>query len=103
MSYPRFCQNVIQEALTDTPAVILTGARQTGKSTLISTFNPPLTLTFDDWSTRQSAKSDPMGFIQNLTNKSFPVVIDEVQIVPEIFLPIKKMIDDNRRPGMFLL
>lgn len=103
MSYPRFCRNVIQEALKDTPAVILTGGRQTGKSTLISTFNAPTALTFDDWATRQSAASDPEGFIQSISGQSFPVAIDEVQMVPEIFLPIKKAIDAKRQPGMFLL
>jgi predicted AAA+ superfamily ATPase len=81
----------------------LTGARQTGKSTLISSFKTSVSLTFDDWSTQQSAKTDPMGFIQSLAQTSFPIAIDEVQLVPDIILPIKKVIDDNRQPGMFLL
>jgi len=103
MIYPRFCQKHIQESLADTPAIILTGTRQTGKSTLLSTFKAPVSLTFDDCSTQQSAKTDPMGFIQSLVQKSFPIAIDEIQLVPDIILPIKKMIDDYRQPGMFLL
>jgi predicted AAA+ superfamily ATPase len=90
MIYPRFCQKHIQESLADTPAIILTGTRQTGKSTLLSTFKAPVSLTFDDCSTQQSAKTDPMGFIQRLVQKSFPIAIDEIQLVPDSILPIKK-------------
>lgn len=103
MKYPRYCQQHIQESLNDTPAIILTGARQTGKSTLISNFKAAVTVTFDDWSLQQSARTDPMGFVQSLVQKSFPIAIDEIQLVPDIILPIKKAIDDYRQPGMFLL
>jgi hypothetical protein len=47
-----------------------------------------------------AAKSDPAGFIGGLED---PVVIDEVQRVPELFIPIKAAVDRDRRPGRFLL
>ncbi|MBY0280720.1 MAG: ATP-binding protein [Alphaproteobacteria bacterium] len=103
MTYPRFCRSSIQEALQDTPITILTGARQTGKSTLVSTFSKSSPFTFDDWSTLQSAKSDPEGFIQGIIKNPWPIILDEVQHAPEIFLPLKKLVDQNRQSGMFLL
>jgi len=102
MNYPRFCRQAIQESLQDTPITIVTGARQTGKSTLVSTVSKS-TFTLDDWSTLNSAKSDPEGFIQGLLKNPWPVVLDEVQHAPELFLPLKKTVDQNRQPGMFLL
>ena len=94
----------LREALSDTPAVLLNGARQTGKSTLVQ--SPEISkknrqyLTFDDPGVLAAAKRDPNGFIAGL---DLPVTLDEVQHVPEIFPVIKAAIDRNRRPGDFLL
>lgn len=91
-------------ALSDTPAVLLNGARQTGKSTLAQ--SPELGrknrqyLTFDDPGVLAAAKRDPNGFVASL---DLPVTLDEVQHVPELFPVIKAAIDRNRRPGDFLL
>lgn len=91
-------------ALSDTPVVLLHGARQVGKSTQAQEVargpHPARYLTLDDATTLAAAKSDPAGFIGNLQT---PVVIDEVQRVPELFLPIKAAVDRNREPGRFLL
>ena len=92
------------QALADTPAVLINGARQTGKSTLAQL--PELEkqgrqyLTFDDPGVLAAAKQDPNGFIAGLTAT---VTLDEVQHVPELFPAIKMAIDRKREPGRFLL
>lgn len=92
------------DALGDTPVVLLNGARQTGKSTLakqiISDGYPARYLTLDEAPVLSAAKDDPAGFLAGLDG---PVVIDEVQRAPELFLAIKVEVDRNRRPGRFLL
>jgi predicted AAA+ superfamily ATPase len=91
-------------ALRDTPVVLLVGARQTGKSTLVqelaTSTHPARYLTFDDAGVLAAARSDPAGFLAGLDG---PVVLDEVQRVPELFLALKLTIDRNRQPGRFLL
>jgi predicted AAA+ superfamily ATPase len=94
----------LQEALSDTPAVLLNGARQTGKSTLVQSPEFGETnrqyLTFDDPGVLAAAKRDPNGFIAGL---ALPITLDEVQHIPELFPVIKAAIDRQRRPGDFLL
>jgi predicted AAA+ superfamily ATPase len=84
--------------------VLLNGARQVGKSTLvkqiISREFPAQYLTFDDSTVLNAAKLNPQGFINDL---NFPVILDEIQYVPELFPAIKMSIDDDRKPGSFLL
>ena len=102
--YERFITTEVAAALSDTPVVLLIGARQTGKSTLVKHLSerrpPAQTLNFDDLTTLNAAKRDPQGFIAGLSG---PVVIDEIQRVPEVLLPIKAVVDQNRQPGRFLL
>ncbi len=92
------------ESLGDTPVVLLNGARQTGKSTLVHQLarqkHPARYLTFDDPGAFSAAKNDPPGFIAGFDE---PVILDEVQRVPELFPAIKIEVDRNRRPGRFLL
>lgn len=94
----------ILAALADTPVVLVHGARQTGKTTLVReiarTEHPADYITFDDPAVRATAQNDPHGFIDNLAG---PVVIDEVQRAPELALAIKASVDRNRKPGRFLL
>ncbi len=101
--YKRHIFPLLKEALTDTPVVLLNGARQTGKSTLaqaLSAGHGRRYLTLDDRVTLAAAKSDPDGFIAGLNG---PVTLDEVQRAPELFLAIKAAVDRDRRPGSFLL
>jgi hypothetical protein len=90
--------------LADTPAVLVNGARQTGKSTLVQSAELAgqnrQYLTFDDPGILAAAKRDPNGFVAGL---NMPVTLDEVQHVPEIFPVIKAAIDRKRQPGQFLL
>lgn len=92
------------QALSDTPAVLINGARQTGKSTLVQSVaatNPGHQyLTFDDPGVLAAAKRDPNGFIAGFNT---PVTLDEVQHVPELFPVIKAAIDRKREAGRFLL
>jgi uncharacterized protein len=95
---------LLLEALADTPVVMLVGARQTGKSTLVrwlaSHEHPARYLTLDDGNVLAAAHHDPAGFLAGLDG---PVVLDEVQRAPDLFLAIKAEVDRQRRPGRFLL
>ncbi len=99
--YPRWIEPRIDEALLDTPVVFLAGPRQAGKTTLVRQFvkRGLHYLTLDDELTLLSAREDPVGVIRNLDR----AIIDEVQRVPELILAIKKSVDEDRRPGRFLL
>lgn len=101
---PRNLTPAILEALSDTPVVLLNGARQTGKSTLVQWLarkaHPARYVTLDDAAVLSAARSDPTGFLTGLDR---PIVLDEVQRAPELFLAIKAAIDRNRAPGHFLL
>ena len=92
------------DGLADTPAVLVNGARQTGKSTLVQSAElaeqSRQYLTFDDPGILAAAKRDPNGFVAGL---NAPVTLDEVQHVPELFPVIKAAIDRNRQSGRFLL
>ena len=72
------------EALSDTPVVMVTGARQSGKSTLVQSteLEGRQYLTFDDVGVLAAAKADPIGFLSGLGPK---VTLDEIQHVPELF------------------
>ena len=103
--HPRHIAPLLVEALSDTPVVVLTGAQQSGKSTLVQSLAAsvlPLRqyLTLDDAVVLNAAKSDPGGFVGGLTG---PVTLDEVQRAPELFPAIKAAVDRSRQPGRFLL
>jgi predicted AAA+ superfamily ATPase len=100
----RHVEPLLLAGLADSPVVLLVGARQTGKSTLIQ--SPAFQkakrrfITFDDANNLAAAKADPAGF---LNAYSEPLTLDEIQRVPELFLAIKASVDRNRVPGRFLL
>lgn len=103
MIFQRNIKRKLEEALCFSPVVLLTGARQTGKSTLMATIAQAFnysSYTFDSLTTFASAKSDPVGFITSIPK---PAILDEVQRIPEIFLPIKHDVDQHRQPGRFAL
>ncbi len=88
------------EALQDTPAVLLVGPRQVGKSTLahqlLPTMNAASTVSLDDSAIRNAAQADPNGFIAAL---ELPAMIDEVQRVPDLLYGIKETVDRIRLAG----
>jgi predicted AAA+ superfamily ATPase len=102
--YPRNLKIPLLEATSDTPVVMVNGARQTGKSTLVQGLFPSISapnfVSLDSLVTLNSAKSDPQKFIESLPER---VIIDEIQRAPELMLPIKYSVDQNRQPGRFLL
>ncbi len=92
----------MREALADTRVVLVNGARQCGKSTLVARIGRELEATWrslDRPETRQAAIYDPSQFVTS----DVPLVIDEVQRVPELLLAIKETVDADGRPGRFLL
>ena len=99
--FPRRIESRIAEAMTDTPVVLLAGPRQAGKTTLVRQVAEGALryLTLDDELTLLSAREDPVGMIRSLDR----AVIDEIQRAPQLLLTIKKSIDEDRRPGRFLL
>jgi predicted AAA+ superfamily ATPase len=91
----------LRTALKDTPVVCVLGPRQSGKSTLVQTLKPNYAyITFDDAATLAFAQNDPTGFVAALAD---PVILDEVQRVPELLRTIKQSVDRDRRPGRFIL
>ena len=100
--FPRRIEPRIAEALLDTPVVLLAGPRQAGKTTLVRQIVEQQGLrylTMDDELTLLSAREDPVGMIRSLDR----AVIDEIQRAPQLLLAIKKSVDEDRRPGRFLL
>jgi uncharacterized protein len=101
---PRHLAENMRLALEDTRVVVVLGARQVGKSTLIEQIaasEPHRTIvTLDDAQTRQAALDDPTGFIADLAT---PAAIDEVQRAPDLMLAIKQSVDRDQRPGRYIL
>lgn len=99
---PRLIVKDLKRSLKDFPVVVLTGPRQTGKSTLlINSFTQYKYVTLEDPLMRDQAIQDPQLFLDNLTPKG---IIDEIQYVPELLPLIKFEVDKNRRAnGRFIL
>lgn len=86
---------------THFPCVILVGARQVGKSTLLTHLFPQAThVLLDPVQDIQNIRCDPDLFLNNC---KLPVIFDEVQYAPELIPALKRFIDNNRHPGQFLL
>lgn len=100
--YSRLIEPRVAEALLDTPVVLIAGPRQAGKTTLVRLIAEQQGrryLNMDDGLTLLSAREDPVGMIRSLDC----AVIDEIQRAPQLLLAIKKSVDEDRRPGRFLL
>jgi hypothetical protein len=100
---PRHARPLVAEALGDTRVVAVNGARQVGKSTLARAIaaeaNNPLVRLLDDPATLRAAQDDPVEFVAH----DGLLVIDEVQLAPELFRTIKLSVDADPRPGRYLL
>ena len=99
--YGRFLEDRTKEALSDTPVVLIVGPRRAGKTTLVRRIGETdrIYITLDDRTTLDAAQSDPAGFIRGLNRAT----VDEIQRAPELLLAIKKAVDEDYRPGRFLL
>lgn len=100
---PRYLAPRLREALADTPAVLIHGPRQSGKTTLARLVGEPRGyryVSFDDEAVQAAARRDPIGFVEGLGPRT---ILDEVQRVPEIFTSLKAAIDHRRTAGRFIL
>ncbi|MFG1375124.1 ATP-binding protein [Xanthobacter oligotrophicus] len=99
--FKRFVERRVEEALSDTPVVLIVGPRRAGKTTLVRKMGEAgrTYITLDDQTVLEAAQSDPAGFIRGLDR----AIIDEIQRVPDLLLAIKKTVDEDYRPGRFLL
>lgn len=100
----RAVSSVVVEAMSEARVVALLGARQVGKSTLARALAKAelgaAYVSLDVATTRSLAADDPTGFLAGLAT---PVVIDEIQRVPELLLAIKAKVDRDDAPGQFLI
>jgi predicted AAA+ superfamily ATPase len=96
---PRWFSSNIQAALRVLPVTVLTGARQTGKTTLTQALEPKRTyFTLDDVGILDQAERNPDSLLS-----ARPVILDEVQRAPQILLAVKRAVDSGRRAGDFIL
>ena len=98
---PRLVNSALAERMRVMPAVVVTGARQTGKSTLAEQLVPGARryATLDDLDVLDAARRDP----EALVGGTQPVTLDEVQREPDLLRAVKRAIDRDRTPGRFLL
>lgn len=99
--YSRFVSKRIAESMQDTPAILINGPRQAGKTTLARHIagQDMRFLTLDDEAVLLAARENPVGLIRD----SPRAVIDEIQRAPALLMAIKRVIDEDRSPGRFLL
>jgi predicted AAA+ superfamily ATPase len=94
----------VLEALSDTRIVVIQGARQVGKTTLIQEIvdeRGGRLASLDDPLNARAAREDPVGFLDAVPDRL--LAIDEVQRAPELILALKYVVDRDTRPGRFLL
>src|SRR6266404_2454646 len=96
---PRWFVRNLESALQVLPVTVVTGARQTGKTTLVKTLGPSRAyFTLDDLGVLDQAERHPETLLA-----SSPVTLDEVQRAPQFLLAVKRAVDERRRAGDFLL
>jgi len=98
---PRLAERALAARLRVMPAVVVTGARQTGKSTLSQELSPGRRIyhSLDDLDVQDLARRDPAALLEGTQ----PVTLDEIQREPELLAAIKRSIDRKRTAGRFLL
>lgn len=99
---PRSIEGLLKKAVNQFSAVIVTGARQCGKSTLVRKLFPEYKyVLLDEFDTLNYAKNDPRGFLKDYSS---PVILDEIQECPELLSYIKKLIDEEPdKPGKYII
>lgn len=102
MYQKRLIEKILRKVKDQFPILLLTGPRQVGKSTVLQQIseNQYSPVTFDDPLVRAQAKDDPNLFFKN---NHPPLLLDEIQYVPELFPYLKMKVDQNRRDGDYLM
>jgi len=98
---PRLLEPRLRRALATSPVVVLTGSRQTGKSTLVQSIEPQERrpyVSLDDLDVLARAREVPQALV-----RAERLTLDEVQRAPELLIAVKREVDAGRRPGRFLL
>ena len=96
---PRWFANNLNSAMRVLPVTVLTGARQTGKTTLTRAIEPARSyFTLDDVGILGQVERNPDSLLS-----ARPVILDEVQRAPQILLAVKRAVDSARRAGDFIL
>ena len=97
----RHIENKIKMLLANFPVIVIAGARQVGKSTLLTHLFPDYKrVIFDPNIDVEGARNDPELF---LSNNPKPIILDEIQYVPELISAIKRELDINRKNGQYLI
>jgi len=102
MYVPRTIESFLGTATRQFPVLLVTGARQVGKTTFLKHLakKDRTYITLDDPLVRTLAKEDPALFFQRFQP---PLLIDEIQYAPELLPHIKMEVDRNRKQGLFWL
>lgn len=97
MYLPRHLRHIFKKAITNFPVVLITGPRQSSKTTFVRNELPEVACeTFNDPLNRDFARQDPNGFLNRSGDQ--PLILDEIQYAPEILSYIKMRIDKDRQP-----
>jgi hypothetical protein len=100
----RHLSQLVVSSLQDFPVVLVVGARQVGKSTLVQAIAgsewDARYFTLDDRTVLDAALTNPDGFLNEIKQ---PAIIDEIQKAPDMLRAIKLLVDRQRKPGMFLI
>ncbi len=99
----RLLEKTVAAAEKTFPVTVITGPRQSGKSTLLTRYfakKPHTIISLDDPALRARILEDPAGFLGGLR---LPAVLDEIQYVPELATYIKILVDRDRKPGRWFL
>lgn len=99
---PRWQSAQVSQRMKDRRVLLLSGARQCGKTTLARQLRGDTVeyVTLDDPIARESARADPLGFVRR---QARTLIIDEIQRVADLLPAIKLVVDEDQRPGQFLL
>ena len=99
---PRVLEHAIRRAMRTFPAILITGPRQSGKTTLLTErfSKTHRFVSIENPDVRARLLDDPIGFLKAHPP---PIILDEIQYAPEVLHYIKTAIDENRQPGQWLL